>query len=571
MPTAALVAGAALGALALLTGLSTGWAADNGGAFADMVRVAGYLGLFVLVVVAAPADSARFWLTGLAVGLAVVAALALGSRLQPSLLPSPDLSEVFPSARARLAYPLDYWNGLGAVAAIGIALLAWLGADARTRAGRAAATALIPVPALVLYFTSSRGGALSAAVGVVVLLALGPARARTGAALVLGGGASAVLISIAAGQEALRENALNSTAAGQGDDLTLALLVAIVAVAALRLAVDGPLQRFQPPRLSRPAALAAAGAAVIAVAIAIIAASPGERLDEFNDPPGSGGAAPGGVIASDFSRGGSGGRWQFWGAALDAFEQRPALGIGASDYESWWNRKGSIRFFVRDAHSLYLETAGELGIAGLTLLLTFMATPFVVLARRREPASGAGAAAAVLACAAVTAAFEWTWELTAAFAPFVFAAALVCGPALGPAGERRDRFGWGIATLCAAWAAIIVAAISLLADARIEDSREAARKGDLATAEDTARDARAIEPWAAEPRLQIALVRELRRDLDGAIRQIRAAIDRSPEDWRLWLVRARLETRAGNLPAARRALAEARRLNPRFPLFERPS
>jgi tetratricopeptide (TPR) repeat protein len=173
---------------------------------------------------------------------------------------------------------------------------------------------------------------------------------------------------------------------------------------------------------------------------------------------------------------------------------------------------------------------------------------------------------AVLACGAVTAIFEWTWELPAAFLPFVVTAAVMCGPAMSAA-RPRDRFGWGIATLAAAWVAIIVAAISFLADNKINDSRDAARKGELAAAANDARDARAIEPWAADPRLQLALVEERRGRFEPALEQIRGAIDRSPDDWRLWLVRARIETRAGHIPAARAALAEARRLNPRLPIF----
>src|SRR6476661_2877489 len=44
------------------TAISIGWASDNGGAFIEVVRALGYLGLFVLVVIAAPRASARAWL-----------------------------------------------------------------------------------------------------------------------------------------------------------------------------------------------------------------------------------------------------------------------------------------------------------------------------------------------------------------------------------------------------------------------------------------------------------------------------------------------------------------------------
>jgi Flp pilus assembly protein TadD len=47
------------------------------------------------------------------------------------------------------------------------------------------------------------------------------------------------------------------------------------------------------------------------------------------------------------------------------------------------------------------------------------------------------------------------------------------------------------------------------------------------------------------------------------------AIDRDPADWRLRIVAARIEVRRGAINRARRQLSEARRLNPRSPIFRR--
>jgi hypothetical protein len=176
VPGWGIAAGAALLALALLGVLSTGWASDDGAAFEEGVRAAGYLGLFALVVVLAPAGSAGQWLAGLALGAVVVAALALGSRIVPSAFPEQELDRLIPSVRTRLSYPVNYWNGLAACMAFGTVLLVWLGGHGVSRAGRALAVAAIPVPALALYLTSSRGGVVALAVGLAVLFAVGPAR-----------------------------------------------------------------------------------------------------------------------------------------------------------------------------------------------------------------------------------------------------------------------------------------------------------------------------------------------------------------------------------------------------------
>ena len=76
-----------------------------------------------------------------------------------------------------------------------------------------------------------------------------------------------------------------------------------------------------------------------------------------------------------------------------------------------------------------------------------------------------------------------------------------------------------------------------------------------------------IQPWAASPYLQLALLDEESGNLGAARGRIRQAIDREARDWRLWLVSARIGVKAGFIPQAKRDLARARSLNPRSPLF----
>jgi len=65
----------------------------------------------------------------------------------------------------------------------------------------------------------------------------------------------------------------------------------------------------------------------------------------------------------------------------------------------------------------------------------------------------------------------------------------------------------------------------------------------------------------------LALVEERRGDLKASRRWIERAIERDSVDWRLWLVAARLATKAGDVPSARTSLLRAESLNPRSPLF----
>ena len=81
------------------------------------------------------------------------------------------------------------------------------------------------------------------------------------------------------------------------------------------------------------------------------------------------------------------------------------------------------------------------------------------------------------------------------------------------------------------------------------------------------RSAIRLQPWAAQPYLQLALVSEQAGRLDVADTAIRRAIAHSPEDWHLWLVATRIQTKQGHIDTARRSLRRARALNPKSPLF----
>lgn len=83
----------------------------------------------------------------------------------------------------------------------------------------------------------------------------------------------------------------------------------------------------------------------------------------------------------------------------------------------------------------------------------------------------------------------------------------------------------------------------------------------------TTRAARGLQPWAASPYVQLALVEEQLGELDVARYWISEAIERADDDWRLWFIKARLETNAGDIDEARESLARARELNPRSQLF----
>jgi hypothetical protein len=583
VPVAAVQAGACLAALAAWTAISLGWASDAGGAFIDVVRALGYLGLFALVVVASPRASARSWLGGLALGLVVVAGLALISRFEPSFAGDESLGTFLPAAAGRLSYPIGYWNGLAAAMAAAILLLVWLGGHARGAWLRSVAVAVIPLPILVIYFASSRGGVVAAVAGLAVLLALGPERARMFVGALIGAMGGVLLASLASRKHELVDALTNSVAASQGDQM-LALVIAVaIGIGLLRFLLDEWLEELDVPfEFSRAVAVGT----VIAAIAGILIANPSARWTEFKEVGALDTKTT--YVAAHLSSGRGSGRYQFWSTALDGFDSDPLAGIGAGGYEAYWGEHGSLVMPVRNAHSLFFENMNELGVVGLALAVGFLGFSIASGSRRGPTTSrGAelGAALAVFSAGVVSAGIDWTWELPACFGLVVLTAGLLAGPATlgsesafgarlvavngwrGSGLAPRPRFGLGVATLLIAWAAIWAGGVVFLTEVKLGDSREAATAGELDAAAQDARDAIKIQPWAAGPRLQLALVEELGGDLEAADRELGEAIERAPDNWQLWFVRTRLDVKSGNVEGARRDLERARQLNPRAPFL----
>jgi O-Antigen ligase len=569
----ALLPAAPLAAFALLTLASAGWADSTERAVLEFDRVALYLGVFLLVALATRRATLAEWTDGLALGISATAALALFSRCFPALDLGSPIHGFLPGSEDRLSYPLDYWNGVAIISAFAIPLLLRVASVAPT--SLTAAAALFPFPALgaTIYLTSSRGGVATATIATVVFVAL--LRRWTALAAAAAGwlGASAG-VAVVATQPDLVNEPLSSAAEEQG--LVAAVLIVSVG-AALGVAWFGA-SRFVPWRpISSWAGWALAVFLLAVAAVAAVAADPAERFESFKRPP-SRTALP----EEDFVRGhilsatGSG-RWQFWETAIDQFQDAPLKGHGAGSFEAWWAANGNIAYFVRDAHSLYLEVLGELGLVGILALAAFIVAAAAVASRglgSNDSERGAAAAGAAVGSAYLCAAgIDWIWELTAVSVAGIASVALACaGTSQGvraPTPATKQAAVARVGALLVAWVVICAQAVSLLSEAKVRDSQAAARRGD---GEDALRDANAarnIMPWASSPYLQLALVQEEAGALTAARGNIMDAIDRDPADWRLRIVAARIEARRGAINLALRQLAEARRLNPRSPIFRR--
>jgi hypothetical protein len=269
-------------------------------------------------------------------------------------------------------------------------------------------------------------------------------------------------------------------------------------------------------------------------------------------------------------------RYQYWQAALSAFDAHTLKGIGPGTFEFYWAQHNSLAEFVRNAHSLYLETLAELGIVGLTLMGGFVALVLVGGSMRALRAAAAtrlaiATAVAGFAAFAAGAAFDWVWQI--GVIPFVgvllAAGALVAMRAAEPIGPARRRLGTRLVLTAAAVIALWAIFVPLAATIAVRSSQAAVRSGNTRSALRDAANAQRLEPSAATPRLQRALVLEQLGDIGGSLRAVGDARNREPSNWRIWLVASRIEAEANQPQAALADYRRARALNPTSPIFQR--
>lgn len=450
--TEALVGLAGLLGLAVWTGVSARWSPTPETAIEDMERGVTYAAFFGLGLIAA--GSGRFarkvvWLA-LAVAVAIVGA-GLLSRLYPDLVSG--AGPITKLGRYRLDYPLDYWNTFGALATLAGVLALGLAADPRLNAAlRALAAALVVPLATAMYLSLSRGSWLALAFGLGVLLLL--SANRWSLLLTLGLVAGLVAISILAiqGYPALvdRPGAGDGQLA-EGSSFGSLLLLLTASAAVIQAVIAGgrasPSLMVGLRRVIRPLllgiagllALAALGAYLIdttavdeesAKRLASAEDFVSEQWDEFMQP--------GAVEATGTERltTAQGTRSDLYRVAIDGFEAHPVRGDGSGGFQPRFARDRDVDADVRDAHSLYLETLGELGLVGFAFLALFLGSLVTAALRARARPTSMGrsqAAAVTAACAvwAVHAGVDWDWQM-----PALTGLALFLAASLYPEGRR---------------------------------------------------------------------------------------------------------------------------------------
>lgn len=559
-----------LGLLTAFTGwtvISVVWAPDAEQTFDKFDQVALYVAILAIAIVLGRTVSSYVLVSGVALAVSAIAVVALVSRLFPSVFGAVPGATILPIVAARLSFPLGYWNGLGIEVALAYPLLLAIMTSRRSRVVSALAALPLPILAADMYLTSSRGAFVAAAIALIAYFAITPKRWAAVAAIVLAGALGAVAVAtIQPRHELVNGSMTYPLAIQQGHHVALVVGITCVVGALVWFGLRELGRRVPtPPRLAGQALTALV---VVAVIVGIALSHPVGRFDAFKSSSFGNYGGPGQTFTNNHLLTSSGsGRWQFWGAAVGQFKAHPLLGGGAGSWPYWWLQH-QTSIYSQSAHSLYLESLGELGIIGFLLILGAVLVALVGAVRSALALVSAEVAAAA-ACAIaffVAAAYDWVWEL----AGITVVGVGMVGVALGASSSgrlipwRRESVVRPLVALVAV-GAIIAQFIVLSADLHLQNSYAAANAAKSARATSEALAAKALEPWAASPYAQLGELASAEGQYNVAHRWLEEAISRSPLDSNLWATAAKIDVFRGRIGAAANELARARALYPTNP------
>lgn len=565
------IAAGALAAFAAWTLASSQWSDAPSRALIEYDRVLLYLGVFVVFALLGRSGArARLLVGGLAIATSLICIGALGVWLLPHTFPT----DVVTFERYRLTWPTSYWNATGLLAGLATVFALHFSASLdMPRWLRAVAAALLPLCVATLWFTVSRGAAGATVIAVGVYLVVGASRGLFTAGPVAAIGTVAALV-VAKGVEGIATADPSGRALDDGRRAALLLALIALACGSMRFVLGGAADRaataMRLPTIRVRSGALAAGAAVLVLAVGFVAlggpgtVSHGYRQFVSGDYVG-GDVAP----AERFTTLSGNDRANQWKIALHGLRDHPLHGTGAGTYALAWQRGRDTTFDVTDAHSLYAEQAGELGIVGVLLLLVALGSIVAGLVLRVVRGPDRAVWAALLAAAAawlVHAGVDWDWEMPA-LTLWLFAAgglALSTPAAAAADNERPTRTTPPVARIAAGLACILLALTPVAiwrSQKDLVDALEAFRTGDCAATTHAALASNRALSSRPEPFELLSYCDARAGQNELALQAANAAVRRDPHNWEFHYAQAIIRGVIGRDPRA--AAQAALRLNPR--------
>lgn len=432
---------------------------------------------------------------------------------------------------ARLNYPVTYFNGLAALLMIGF----WLAlctanaaggrprTDARAADGRRTAAVLLRAAQPVLLVAcvllletgllpQSRGALWAFVLVIPFFVALSPNRFRALADL--------ALVTLPMVLFWGRLNHVFITARDSPPGLRAALDGALHAVGYSVLIVLGcwlvtwMVERLIGPLSKRVTLWIGAALAVVVLVCAVggivyadhrtggLGGYLSTRWNEFTSDKDTTGVSGNRFVAVGLDR-----RLGQWKVAIQAFETEPLRGIGAQNFELYYDQHRTTPFDSKQPHSQPIQLLAELGVPGLLLWLAFVALTlgYGVVLRFR---SSGRATQAVIAAAVVTVVYwfihssaDWLWQLAGVSVPALMLLGGLAGggPAATRPRGRRHPVAGTVARGVVAVLGVVVMVSAALPYVSLQYSQLAARTPNLDTALARTRTAAALDRTSIQP------------------------------------------------------------------------
>lgn len=270
------------------------------------------------------------------------------------------------------------------------------------------------------------------------------------------------------------------------------------------------------------------------------------------------------------------GRYDYWRVSVDAWTEKPLLGLGADNFAVDYLRERKTFEEPLHPHSLPIRILTQGGVVGAALLGAFFLVATAVLARLRmqAPSPHERVIGGVVVVAAgywlLHSAGDWFWTFPAISAPAF--ALLGLGAGIGRRRDPVERAGTNRRAMllgpAGAVALLAGASLAFPLAARIDVEKAANGWAANPTAAferlDRAADTNPLSVEASLVEGAIAVRLDDRERVRAAFTEV---LERDPVNWYALLELGALEALEGNTKIALNRFREARLLNPREPLI----